>query len=193
MVVESILALHDASQGFHDIKALPDFEVAPWWPWILALVSVLILLKVLFSRKRPHSPVSPTMQLAPTEDPIEALSSLTQRWNRGDVAPRECAAGLSVIVRTYFERTCDIPALEQTWREVIQSLEGWCSTKHLSQDISVDLKRKMDRVVRVCERAAFSDRPEDEIPRIAEALDCARDVTNTIRTLTSQTPVGAKS
>ncbi|MDR2414145.1 MAG: hypothetical protein LBD64_04080, partial [Odoribacteraceae bacterium] len=121
----------DAEKGYADI-VLP--KGAPWgfaelwpyvlWGWVALVVVVIIVVLVIRLRSRKSLFFREKHVVPPYVLAIQALDEIRDEkpWQHGRT--KEYYTRLTGALRGYMEGELDIPALEQTTREILQLLDG---------------------------------------------------------------------
>ncbi len=131
-------------EDIKDIK--PPFRIAlNWWMialWILISLIIIVLLIYLYKKYFRKKSVKEVVQLKKIEIPahITALSRLDKLeseklWQRGLV--KEYHSDITEIIREYFEKRFDLPALEMTTSESLENL-----TRHPEARNIIDITEK---------------------------------------------------
>jgi hypothetical protein len=159
---------------FHDIKPLPSFGTSGSWPWfLLAALVVLLVLWLLFRRRRPIA-----VSIAPVPHGEEALGRIAElRQLRKDkaVGVRELGERLSLTLRTYLARALGFGARELTATEI-----GWRLESAFQRALPVvprercsDFSAELLRILRFGERAEYADNAESSYPLESSEFDRA--------------------
>lgn len=121
----------DEEKGYADIAPPKD---APWrlseswpyvlWGWVVLAVAVGIVVLVIRSRSRGSLFSREKAPVPPYVLAIQALDEIREEkpWQHGRM--KEYYTRLTSALRGYMEGDLDIPALEQTTREILLLLEG---------------------------------------------------------------------
>lgn len=117
--------LHDATSGFHDIKALPEFAPFPFHLIIISMVIVCLAAALYWLYKRqttnhqiPESPKSAFVVA------IEEIEQIERARQEGRISLRDIGTRTSLAVRKYLASSLDFPADDQTTREVVTLLRS---------------------------------------------------------------------
>lgn len=99
-------AMLDARTGFHDIKAIPEFQPIRWM-WFVGLGLLLLLIGLYLHRRRRRRVAELTPQVEPVppyEEARESLASLRISIANQRIAVRDIGARVSQLVRRYIDR-----------------------------------------------------------------------------------------
>jgi hypothetical protein len=149
----------DTAKGIYDIRGVAQvpFSFTEWlkenWQWIGLAVAVLAIIVVLtwWYAKRPTPvveeekiPARPAHEIA-----FERLDKLDseQLWQGGKI--KEFYSELTDVLREYIELRFNIPALEQTTDEIIQSMRR-------SPNFSAELVEKTNQVLFLADLVKFA-------------------------------------
>jgi len=142
----------DTTQAIKPIREIMDipFEIGPYIPWILGILAGIvviigILLYILKNRKKTEIPKSVKPLSPPWERAIEALNKHVSENYIQQGKIKDYYAGISDIIRAYFEERYEIPAMESVTDEIVRELEPLINAMELKQDI-VNLLRNADMV-----------------------------------------------
>jgi hypothetical protein len=119
----------DTAQGYHDIKDILAVKDPgnPYIPWIIAAVTLLALLGIIYflrKKKKPAAPVrQPVSKLTPVEEAMQALNELKKEDlpRKGEV--KQFYTRLNDILRWYVFRKFNITSLEKTNEELVLQLK----------------------------------------------------------------------
>lgn len=119
----------DTAQGYHDIKdiLLVKNPGNPYIPWIIAAVTLLALLGIIYflRKKKKPAPVvrEPVSKLTPVEEAMQALNELKKEDlpRKGEV--KQYYTRLNDILRWYVFRKFNITSLEKTNEELVLQLK----------------------------------------------------------------------
>ncbi len=113
------------AQDIKDLAPLVEFS-RPWWFWALVVLAVLALALLAWylwrrwrDRRTAPAPSAPTHHLSPYEQAIERLRRLEETGALHPDQVKPYYVELSDVVRTYLARQFDVPAHEQTSRELL--------------------------------------------------------------------------
>ena len=120
----------DTSKAFIDIKDVVElpYDWGSIVPYILIALAVLvagIIAFYLWKKKRKKSPKpEPEIVLTPKQRALAAIAKLEaeQLWQKGEI--KEFHSRITEIIRTLFEETYAIPALESTTGETLELLRN---------------------------------------------------------------------
>lgn len=110
-----------------------DYKHLIWYA-LLALLLILGLVWYLKSRKKPaKEPVVVTLK-TPLEEALDLLVALDEKllWQNNHV--KEFYSELTEIVRVYIEKELQIPALEQTSDELVETLSDFNTAETIDTD-----------------------------------------------------------
>jgi hypothetical protein len=119
----------DTAAAIKDLKE-PQTEPLNWWliaaialAAVAAGVAIYYLIRKWRRAKQTSSPEPEAPVLSPYDEAFSRLRELDEKqlWQRGDV--KEYHSEITEIVRNYFERSLDFPALELTSGETISYLK----------------------------------------------------------------------
>jgi len=183
-----ILAAHDASTGFHDIKALPEFSyVLPLWVWFLLVLVVALAGFFYYKLKHPKAQVEiAPPPLPPVEIATRQLRELERRRISGEIQLREFSTSLSVVLRSYLESVLHFSATDQTNREVVQHLIVVIKKclPTLSKEKRSEITSANEEILRVCELLTFSNDSEHRFSlsesKVAELVPSGLDAINNL-------------
>lgn len=167
---------HDATTGFHDIKAPPGFHPAllsSSAQTILALLAAAALVLLLLRRmRRRAAPAAPERTL--DERLADGFRELERAWGAREIDLRAVAAGVSALLRMFLEETFGFPAEKQAPREVLAVLRDVLKSRlrGANPEQRVELDRKFTELLRACERWTFA--PEDSNPDLPTVFRDAR-------------------
>jgi hypothetical protein len=132
------------------LAPLADFPRA-WGPWLLAALAILAILAALWwwRERRRNRPV-PTSALPPDEEVYHRLDVLAATLPASPAAVKPFYVELSDALRTYLARTLDVPAREQTTREVLATLT------RRPADVPPEALDPLDFVLRLADLAKFA-------------------------------------
>ncbi len=128
--VDTTQAFRDIKENFSDALTWLDY-LRQWWKWItqnwllvlliVAALTTLLILAIRYFRNR-RKPVYVAPPVPPHTEALQSLEALAkqQYWQQGQV--KTYYIELSHIVRHYVERRFQVPAMEQTTREVLHHL-----------------------------------------------------------------------
>jgi hypothetical protein len=123
------IAVDTLTQGMYDIRPIivsSDIET-PWWQYLIVLfVLILLGFGIYFGFKTyqiKKNTVAEIVYASPIEKATAQLKALETKdlLSKGDV--KAYYSELTDIARTYIEETIDVPAMESTTSELIQSLK----------------------------------------------------------------------
>lgn len=142
----------------------------PLWLWVVAGGCVLLILGgvlwLLLRSRRNRKNARP--RLAPYPEATSRLEALTVPATNAEVKPFYIE--LSDLLRTYLARTLNIPALEQTSRELVSDLQ---TNEHVDESAL----RRIDAALQVADLVKFADVHPDEsshplvLEKTREAID----------------------
>ena len=123
--------LSEQDEGFRPFKPVFTFARA-WWPYVIALLILLVLAYYLFrwfQRREPESRLQPKPEPVPFTDPLDelkqSLSSLAPVNSLSEYEQFEAFyIELGDAIRRYIKRVYRFPALEMTTREICLELEN---------------------------------------------------------------------
>ena len=131
------------AESLRDMAPLADFSRS-WWPWLLGLAAVLLVLGAAYyawrryrTRGEPGKPDIPPYEQA--QQRLRALEGETDMYNPDHVKP--FYVELADVARRYLERRTGLPALEETTREVIDDLNREAEHGRLPGDTPSRLRR----------------------------------------------------
>ena len=163
----------DASSGFHDIKALPDFHPIPLAEICAAFMLATALWYFLSYRRRRNRMKSlPVRVLSPLECVFEDISVLEHEREQRRVGSREFGTRLSLSLRRFVQDVFGFPAVERTAPE-LESRLVHALQERLPAASPDDLQgsgKKFVNIVRLCERAAYAHDAEERYPVDCEAF-----------------------
>ena len=117
------------AQGLRPLAPLAEFPT-PLWPWILLALALVVLLLTIYYwwRERQEEPgevVAPTrVAVPPYEEARQRLRTLRETVDPSDPEQtKPFYVELADLLRTFIEARLDVPALEQTSRELTRELE----------------------------------------------------------------------
>lgn len=122
--------LQSEEEVFRPLKPIFDFAAA-WWPYLLALLLLLIAAWYLYSLYKekglePQPVVRPEYSPTPFQDPLNRLSNILSQLKgytfTSDEDFKLFYINLGDAIREYFEDLYRIPALESTSREILYEL-----------------------------------------------------------------------
>lgn len=99
-------AILDARTGFHDIKAIPEFQPLRWlWLAGLALLLLFICLSIYLRRRQHITELIPQVEpMLPYDEARQSLTSLRVSIANQRIAVRDIGASVSQLVRRYIDR-----------------------------------------------------------------------------------------
>lgn len=119
----------DTTLPVKDIKPIATLPAPPpdysWMWWLLLLIPIAGIIYYLLKRKKKKIP-APEVKEPPKSAHVKALEALDllekeQLWQKDQ--SKNYHSRLTEIVRTYIEERFDIPALEQTSREILSMMK----------------------------------------------------------------------
>jgi hypothetical protein len=140
------------STGLAPIKPIlrEPFKFRDALPYLIALIVGLILIGVIFlRRKKPvPEPVIVEVPIPPDEVALGDLEKLRGKklWQQGKI--KEYQSELTHIIRAYIENRYDIPALESTTSEIL----GFPAVNALDPELHQDL----DRILNIADLIKFA-------------------------------------
>ena len=181
---------HDAAEGFHDLKPLPEFsplpETALWTLLLLAAAAALGYLLYKKIKRGPKPPPAPP-PIPPDEAALAEIDALEGLRRKNALDVRELCARLSALARRYLEQMLEIPAAEQTTAEVLKALPPALKATFsaVSQERLVECFQNIRSLLRFCERATFepaTDRAHTlESSTITAQFECTKRVVTEIK------------
>jgi hypothetical protein len=124
------------------IEELPNVPPAPrpWWPWLLTAVPLLATVALVAWRWRSRPAAEPSAQTSAL-DQLKALGkkSLANRDEIGGFYTQ-----LSMVLRTYLESTCGLPATQRTTAEVVGEKVAALPFDDASKTLLIDVLRRCD-------------------------------------------------
>ncbi len=143
----------------------------PVWPWIAALVAILLLAAFLLWKKRRPTPADS----APPESPhAKALRLLAELRARAETLDDESfTVALSSILRRYLEEALQLPAPEQTTDEFLQHLR---SGSPLAPDLQPNLENflRQTDLVKFARQPLTPDQRENLLETARQTIDATR-------------------
>lgn len=149
--------VHDASQGFHDIKPLPDF-VPTNFVWILAFVLLIALLFLaLYLLKRQKACLPVPAPRSPEDVALEQIGLLEHKRAKNEIDIRNLSSSLSLALRGYLEAVFCFPATDLTNREVVEALPAFLKKKlfQLPENTRLEVIATVGRALHDCSFLAF--------------------------------------
>ncbi|WP_435260723.1 hypothetical protein [Tenacibaculum sp. nBUS_03] len=110
-----------------------DFKIYIYWALALLLIAISTLY---FALKRTDNSSSKTFipKLAPYQEALRNLKLLDEKLLWQNNKTKAYYSELTAIVRTYIERELNVPALEQTTNELVESLVDFSNSKSIVTD-----------------------------------------------------------
>lgn len=152
------VAVDTLKQKMYPIKAIysepytfDDFKSYLWW--ILGAL-ILLALIIYFVKRRKKTPEEIIASLPPYEQAIERLKELDskQLWKKDKV--KEYYIELTDIIRSYIERELNIPALESTTDELMETISDFNSASKLN--IPAETIEKLKRLLSEADLVKFA-------------------------------------
>lgn len=111
-----------ATDGFHDLKPVPDFfpQVLFSWYAIAAVCLILLLAAFLWARRSKKQEMFSALTMR--DRTLRELEALAEQRSRGAITARDYAAAVSFTVRSFIESQLLIPATDRTSMELITIL-----------------------------------------------------------------------
>lgn len=148
-------------QKMYDIKPIIDApsDWSRWW-WLLIGVAILMLLAGLgfglyyFLKKRQKRQLERPVYKSPIEKATALLQQLDQKalWQKGEV--KDYYSELTTIARTYIEEEINVPAMESTTSEVIDSLRREARRKNMK--LTPETLENLEKVLRQADLVKFA-------------------------------------
>ncbi len=145
-------------QKMYDIKGIEKVEAeSNLWKYIVAVLVLLAFLVVGFLLYRKYKN-RPKQEEIVYKSPIEKATSLLQSlenkelWQHGEV--KEYYSELTDIVRTYIEEEIQIPAMESTTSELIESLKKVASQKKMK--LLPETMKNLEKVLKQADLVKFA-------------------------------------
>lgn len=174
---------HDATSGFHDIKALGDssFQNPSLFDrttLLLGLAFLLLLLLALsFLRRKSFRPKKSDSAFSLFRAEVTKLKN---DYERKSLSSREAASQCSGALRDLLETTLRFPARELTAREIGLRLEDVLSSRFSSEETSriVEFQRECRELLRSLERGAYgtSSVVNEEGQKLLPAIEKAQSL-----------------
>jgi hypothetical protein len=142
----------DTTQAIKPIREIMDipFEIGPYIPWILGvLAGIVLIIGIIVYVLKKRKPAEVLKQNKPIIPPwIRALELLQKHASSNYIQQgkiKDYYAGISDIVRGYFEERYEIPAMESVTDEIMRELEPLITDDTLKREI-LNLLRNADMV-----------------------------------------------
>jgi len=166
-------------QKMYDIKdiAVVKTPIGNWWIYLLILLALLVsayfIFKYIQKRKKPV-----TKEEEVYKTPIEKATSLLQilekkeLWQKGEI--KNYYSELTDIARIYIEEEINVPAMESTTSELIESLRKAAKQKKLK--LSNETVENLEKVLKQADLVKFAKvKPldfeiEEDKKRISNAI-----------------------
>ncbi len=151
------VAVDTTKQAMFPIKAIQrepftfeDFKKYLWW----LLAALLIVGLILYLRSRKKTPEEIEAAIPPYELALMRLKELDAKelWQKNKV--KQYYVELTEIVRTYIERELNIPALESTTDELIETVSDFNTSSAL--DIPEETISKLNRLLKDADLVKFA-------------------------------------
>lgn len=119
----------DTTKGYHDIKDILAVKNPsnPYIPWIIAAVTVLALLGIIYFLRKKKKPVikpaAPVSKLTPMEEAMQSLNELKKEDLPRKGQAKQYYTRLNDILRWYVFRKFSISSLEKTNDELVMQLK----------------------------------------------------------------------
>lgn len=110
-----------------------DFKIYVYWALAILLIAISTLY---FALKRSDNSTSKTLipKLAPYQEALRNLKLLDEKLLWQNNKTKDYYSELTDIVRNYIERELNVPALEQTTNELVESLIDFSNSKSIVTD-----------------------------------------------------------
>lgn len=163
------------AEGDTTLKPMkPNYDFPrPWWPWLLAIVALLVFLVWWFKFRKTDTEETQiqTPSIPEFYDPIKELETDLKKIKAETKVEQSkdyklFYSEIGDAIRTYFEELYKIPALESTSGELIRYLDAYGVDDKLS-DITRTVLRRADLV----KFAKFTPTLEDAWKTYDEALE----------------------
>ncbi|HET6569179.1 MAG TPA: hypothetical protein VFG50_14525 [Rhodothermales bacterium] len=150
------------AQNIKDLAPIVPFS-RTWWGWVILAVAILVgvaawwrlIADVVRNRKHPDTPpaAAPVPYRSPFEEAEERLHRLEQANAADPQQVKPFYVELSEVVRTYLQRQFELPALEETSRELVTDL----SRLALRQDIPSGSVNDIAHILEIADLVKFAD------------------------------------
>lgn len=153
------VAVDTLKQPMYEIKAIQnepytfaDFKNYLWW--ILAILALLAIILYFVLRKK-KTPEEIEAAIPPYELALKRLQELDakQLWQKNKV--KQFYVELTDIVRTYIERELNIPALESTTDELMETIGDFNASSH-TLDIPKETILKLKKLLKEADLVKFA-------------------------------------
>ena len=152
------VAVDTLKQKMYPIKAIygepytfDDFKSYLWW--ILGIVAILgIILYFVFRKKETEEEI--IAKIPPYQLAVSRLKELDEKqlWQKNKI--KQYYIELTDIVRTYIERELNIPALESTTDELLETITDFNTSSSLQ--IPDDVLKKLQKLLRESDLVKFA-------------------------------------
>ncbi len=168
-------------QKMYDIKPIVEAP-SDWsrWLWILVALALLVVLGGVgvgvyyLIKKRQKTKLGQAVYKSPIEKATALLQQLDKKalWQKGEV--KDYYSELTDIARTYIEEEINVPAMESTTSEVIESLRREARRKNMK--LTPETLETLEKVLRQADLVKFAkSKPidfeiEDDKKRIEKTI-----------------------
>lgn len=153
------VAVDTLKQPMHEIKAIQnepytfdDYKKYLWW--ILAVLALIVAVILYFYYRKKRTPEEIEAALPPYELALKRLGELDEKqlWQKNKI--KQYYVELTDIIRTYIERELNIPALESTTDELLESITDFNSSSALN--IPKETIDKLNRLLKEADLVKFA-------------------------------------
>jgi hypothetical protein len=115
---------HDATTGFNDIKALPEFAPPSYFQIVLSIAfGVILLLIVVKAYSKLRRQMKKTEEKTSSKEvAISHIGSLLEQLKAEKISIREYSSEVSLAFRGFLEEQLGLPATDLTSKEIASSL-----------------------------------------------------------------------
>ncbi|WP_299528114.1 hypothetical protein [uncultured Lutibacter sp.] len=149
-------------------KTFDDYKYLLWW-----LIPILILLAVIlyFIFRKKEKKEVPKVIIAPIQEALQRLKELDDKQLPQQNKVKIYYSELTDIVRTYIEKDINIPALESTTNELIETISDFNESSKLG--ISKEIIQQLKEVLQSADLVKFAKSKPiiDEIKRDRTAVE----------------------
>ena len=183
----------DDAEGIRDLAPLAEFPRS-LWPWVIGALLAIALIGMLYAyqRYRANQPLVITPAEPPPIPPFEEALERLRKLQTVDLSEQNSVKPfyieLSEALRVYLSRRLEIPAMENTTRELLHELDR-CRT---SKPLPPTLSENVSTVLNLADLAKFADaRPpaEESLNALDKTFSTLHKVENALLPVEEPEPV----